>query len=267
MALAEHEASTLDEYQIATSPQIRHRGYCYFLLQENIQVATSTGVLWPSAAPQDYLFSVSSDTESATVFCTFGVYGKPEPFLPDESINKQIMVFAGSFDIIQNRVQADSYPESFDSVSTDTPQMSADNLQIEQSVLNIFDTYEHEEFDTDTAYDFTDDLERLIRADGKPVIRIINHLINKHLLDNTLVSETLRALGRIEDDNTKNTRYELLISSIKEDSVIIRDGAVSGLSFLDDKRALSQLRMLFEREALPILKNNIKVAIRSLEIY
>ena len=116
-------------------------------------------------------------------------------------------------------------------------------------------------------YDFTNALDILIRANGKPVVRIINNLIKKTALGDDITSEILKALGRIEDENTKNERYELLIVSIKNESVIIRDGAVSGLSFLDDKRALPQLRMLFERETLPILRNNIKVAIRSLEIY
>jgi len=266
MVTTEREASTLDEYQVANLLQIEHRGYYYFSFEENPQIAAqSSGVLSASAMPGNYLCSVNRDTESATVFVTPGFYGKADPFLPDESIDEQIVLFVGSFYTIQNRVQADSYHESFDSVSTDTPQISADNLQIEQSVLNIFNTYEHQEFDTDTAYDFTNDLERLIRANGKPVIRIINYLINKHILDNALVSETLKALGRIEDENTKYERYELLIGSIKNESAIIRDGAVSGLSFLDDKRALPQLRMLFETETVPILKNNIEIAIKSLE--
>jgi hypothetical protein len=74
-------------------------------------------------------------------------------------------------------------------------------------------------------------------------------------------------LGRIEDEITKYERYELLIRSIVSESAIIRDGAVSGLSFLDDKRAIPQLRMLLESETAPILKNNIKVAIKCLETY
>ena len=57
------------------------------------------------------------------------------------------------------------------------------------------------------------------------------------------------------------------MGSIKNEAAIIRDGVVSGLSFLDNKRALPQLRMLFETETIPILKSNIKVAIRSLETY
>lgn len=268
MVTTELEASTFNKYQVATLPQIKHRGYCYFSFQENPQIAMQSSVIfWPSEIPENYLCSVNIDAESATVFPASGFGQKAEPFLPDESIYEQIMLFADRFYTIQARIQTHPYHEVFDTVSTYTAQISASELQTEQSVINIFDAYQHEEFDTDIAYDFTNALDILIRANGKPAVRIINNLINKHILNNNIISETLKALGRIEDENTKYERYELLIGSIRNQSAIIRDGAVSGLSFLDDKRALPQLRMLFETETTPILKSNIKVAIRSLETY
>ncbi len=62
MVTAERGASTLDEYQVANLPQIEHRGYYYFPFQENPQIAAqSSGVLWPSAIPGDYLCSFNID--------------------------------------------------------------------------------------------------------------------------------------------------------------------------------------------------------------
>jgi len=264
MVIAEHEASTLDEYQVANLPQIEHHGYCYFPFQENPQIATqSSGIFLSSEVPGNYLFSFNIDAESATVFFASGFGQKALSFLPGE----QIMLLAGRYYTIQNRIQTHSYHEVFDTVSTYTPQISASDLQIEQSAINIFDAYQHEEFDTDIAYEFTNALDILIRANGKPAVRIINDLINEQILNDDIISETLKALGRIEDENTKEERYQLLMGLIKDDSAIIRDGAVSGLSFLDDRRALAQLRILFETETVPILKNNIKVAIKGLETY
>jgi len=268
MVIAEHEASTLDQYQVASLSQIEHRGYCYLPFQENPQIATQSGdILLSSEIRGNYLFSFNIDAESATAFCAPGFGQKALSLFPDESICEQIMLLSGRFYTIQNRIQTHSFHEVFDTVSTYTPQISASDLQIEQSFINIFDAYQHEEFDTDIAYEFTNALDRLIQANGKSAVRIINNLIRKQILDDDIISETLKALGRIEDQNTKYERYELLIGSIKNESAIIRDGAVSGLSFLDDKRALPQLRMLFETETVPILKNNIKVAIKGLETY
>ncbi len=265
MFTTELEASTLYEYQVTNLPQIKHCGYCYFLFQENPQIATQvSGIFLPSEIRGNYLYSFNRDAESATVFSASGFGQK---FLPDESICERIMLLAGRFYTIQSRIQTHSYHEVFDTVSTYTPQISASDLQIEQSAISIFDAYSNEEFDTDIAYEFTNALDGLIRANGKPAVRIINNLIRKQILDDDIISETLKALGRIEDQNTKYERYELLIDSIKNESAIIRDGAVSGLSFLDDNRALPQLRMLFETDTVPILRNNIKVAIKGLETY
>ncbi|TET28975.1 MAG: hypothetical protein E3J70_08265 [Candidatus Heimdallarchaeota archaeon] len=266
MVIAEREASTFDEYQVASLPQITHRGYCHFPFQENPQIATqSRGIFGSSEIRGNFLCSFNQDSESATVFSASGSGQKGLSFLPDEAICEQIMVLAGGFYTIQNRIQTHSYHDVFDTVSTYTPQISAIDLQIERNAINIFDAYRHEEFDTDIAYEFTNALDGLIRVNGKPAVPIINDLIKKHILNDDVISETLKALGRIEDENTKYERYELLIGSIINESAIIRDGAVSGLSFLDDKRALPQLRMLVETETVPILKNNTKIAIISLE--
>ena len=268
MVTTELEASTFNEYQVANLPKIEHRGYCYFPFQENPQIATqSSAIFCPSEILENYLCSVNRDAESATVFPApdFGL--KAVPLLPYESIYEKIMLLAGRFYTIQNRIQTHSYHEVFDTVSTYTPQISPRYLQLEQSAINILDSYQHEEFDNDVAYEYTNELETLIQDNDKPVIRIINNLINKHILNNNIISETLKALGRVDNENTKYERYEILISSIKNKSAVIRDGAVSGLSFLDDNRALPQLRMLFETDTVPILKNNIKVAIKGLETY
>lgn len=268
MFSTELEASTLDKYQVSIFPQIQHHGYCYFPFQQSPEIAAqSIRIFWSSAIPVNDVYSVNCESESAAVFFTSNIGQEVVTLLPDESIREQIILVSDRFYIIQSLIQTHSSYGVFHTVSTYSPQISASDLLLEQSVLNIFDAYQHEEFDTDIAYDFTNSLDILIRANGKPVIRIISNLIKKLHLNEDIISETLKALGRIEDEHTKEERYELLIDLIKDESAIIRDGAVSGLSFLDDRRALPQLRILFETEAVPILKNNIKVAIKGLEIY
>ena len=265
MVTAEYEASTLDDYQGAILPQIEHRGYCYFPVQENPEIAAlSGGIFWSGL---NYVYPVVREAESATGFFASGSGQKALSILPDELICEPIVLVAGGFYTMLTNVPFASYHDVFDVASTYTRQLPASELQLEQSVLNIFNGYQYEEFDMDVAFDFSSALDRLIQVNGRPAVFIINSLIKKHALNNIMISETLRALGRIEDENTKNERYELLIGSIKSSSAIIRDAAVSGLSFLDDKRALPQLHILFETETVPTLKNNIRVAIKGLEAY
>ena len=266
MVTTEPETSTQDECQESIFPQIEHHGYCYFPLQENLEIAAqSSGTFWAPVIPVDYVYSVNREAQSATAFFTPNISQRAVRLLPDELICKQIMLLADRFYSTRFRTQIHSLHEFLDAVSTYATQVSPSDLEIEQSAINIFDAYQHEEFDADIADEFTNTLDRLIRPNGKPAIFVIGNLIIKHVLDDDIISEILKALGRIEDENTKHERYELLMGSIRNESATIRDGAVSGLSFLDDKRALPQLRMLFETENAPILKNNIMVAIRGLE--
>lgn len=265
MVTTEHEASTLDEFQVPNLTEVRHRGYCYFPIQENPWIATQSTISVVSTETHvNYLLSFNIDTESAAVFTTSASGQQAFSFPSDELICEQI---AGGFYTILSPMQTPSYHEVFNTFSIDISQISSQDLEIEKNAINLFDAYRQEEFDTDIAYEFTNDLDIFIRTNSESAIRIINNLISKQALDEDITFEILKALGRIEDANTKEQRYQLLMSFIKDDSAIIRDAAVSGLSFLDDKRALPQLRILFETETVPILKNNIKVAIKGLETY
>ncbi len=265
MVTTKYKPSILDEYKAAILPQIGYRGYSYFPVQENSEIAAmSGGIFWSGL---NYVYPVVREAESATGFIPHGSGQKALLILPDETISGQIVLVASGSYTIRTPVQFVSYHDVFDATSTYTRQLSDSEIQLEQSILNIFDGYQYQEFDTDVAFDFTNTIDRMIRVNGKPAVSIINSLIKKHAINNIMISETLRALGRIEDENTKNERYELLMGSIKSSSAIIRDAAVSGLSFFDDKRALPQLRILFEAETVPILKNNIRVAIKGLEAY
>ena len=261
MVTIEHEASTLDEFQVPHLTQILHPGYCYFVVQENPQIATQYISLFPTETLINYC-SPLDIKETAAVFLTSGLGQQDSLFQFDEPICEKI---SDAFYTILHRAQIHPYHEISDTLSTYVLPILSDDLQIQQSAINLFDAYRHEEFDTDIAYEFTNDLDMFIQANGKSAIRIINNLIKKQAFDEDLISETLKVLGRIEDENTKEQRYQVLMGFIKHNSAIIRDGAVSGLSFLDDKRALLQLRILFETENVPTLKNNIKVAIKGFE--
>lgn len=267
MAIAEHEVSTLDEYQIATLPQIKHRGYCYFPFHQNPQIAAQSGsIFWASKNPEDYICIVNDEMGGIISF-TAPYFNPNAPLtLPIVSPYNQINLLTNTCYIIQPLIHADSFAGSFDTVPTNTLQLTKEDSHIERIMLNLFKSYGHEEFDSDIAYYFTNDLQELILEHGKPAITFIGNIINRETLNHNLINEILKALGRIEDTDTKNTRFELLTSYLTNVSSTIRDGVVSGLSFLDDNRALPQLRILYERETAPILKGNIKVAIENLEL-
>ena len=201
---------------------------------------------------------------SGTTFITANA-GRIVASFPFDLTICEFNIVADKLYTIQPSAQIYSYVVASNPILSHTPEILPIDRHLEQSILDIFDAYQHEEFDADIAYYFTNALDALILANGNPAIQAINLVIKKYDLKYDMIFEILRALGRIEDETTKDERYKLLIRFITHKSPIVRDGAISALSFLDDKRALPQLRMLLEAETSQTLKNNIKVAIKSLE--
>lgn len=262
MLAIEPKVSTADEFQLPRLTQIWHPGYCYFIVQEDPQIATQ----YIGLSPDETLMNCWSSfdiRQTPAVFLTYHFGTQESWFQLNQPISEKIFQ---TFYTTTRHTQIDRYHETSETLSTYVfPTLSSD-LQTEQSAINLFDAYRHAEFDTDIASEFTSDLDIFIQTNGSAAIRIIDRLINKQVFGENIISETLKALGRIENQDTKERRYQFLMQFIKHHSAIIRDGAVSGLSFLDDDRALPQLYMLFETETVPILKNNIQVAIRGFEL-
>ena len=267
MVIAEREASTLDEYQGTTWPQIKHRGYCYFPFQENPQIATqSSGILWANQTPENYLCIIQGDT-GGTISHIIEQHQQSQFNLPIELSYEQISLLVGNYYPIRTLFQVLAPTESaFDTVSTKTPHAIIYDSHIERIMLNFLKSFAHEIFDSDISDYFTNALTKLALEYGIPVINVIRKIISNDIINHDMTNELLKALGRIEDSNTKEIRFNVLMNSLNNDSATIRDGAVSGLSFLDDKRSLSQLRVLYENETAPIFKRNIEVAIENLEM-
>jgi hypothetical protein len=263
MVTTKREASTLPESQPRHLTEIWHRAYSYFAFQDNPPMATQPIGLFSTEAPTNYLIQFATDTESAAIFLT------PTPnqqYLSYQSDDPLFEKIRPVFYIIPALTQPYSYRELFDTLSSYVAQIPSGDLQTQQTAISLLDAYRHQEFDTDISSEFTSDLDTFVQTNGQAAISIISNLMNSQLFNVNIISETLKALGRIESESTKEQRYHLLMRFVNHDSAIIRDAAVSGLSFLDDNRALRQLYMLLETETVPILKNNIQVAINSLEL-
>ena len=143
---------------------------------------------------------------------------------------------------------------------------SFDN-RINIALENLFASLENEGFDTDPGYYLTNGLQDLFEKNGKRVVSIVSRLITQYNSNHEYhtACEILKAMGRTTDEKTKADRFTLLTNALESEVPIIRDGAILGLSFMDDKAAISILRVLLEGETIPVLRENIKVAIKDLE--
>lgn len=163
------------------------------------------------------------------------------------------------------QILTQQYSESSDTSPAEINKISFADESVKIKLRNLFSSFDYEDFDMDIAYYFTNALSDLIKENGNLVIRIITELIGQREINDNIICETLRAIGRLDDENTKSYRFGLLMKLLRDDTAIIRDAAVAGLSFIDDQKALPQLYILLDKETALILKDNIKVAIKDLE--
>jgi len=147
----------------------------------------------------------------------------------------------------------------------DTPQIFAAKESIVEDVRNLLIAFSYEPFDTQGSYDLTKGFYELIAIKGKPVIRALAKLIREQQLSDNLICEALISIGRLQDDDTKSDRFELLASLLSHHVPIVRDGVVAGLSFLDDRKAIPYLRRALTFENVRTLRGNIEIAIKDLE--
>lgn len=79
------------------------------------------------------------------------------------------------------------------------------------------------------------------------------------------VSDTLTALGDINDADTYELRYNVLVANLSNTSSRIRVGAVLGLARMKDPDSVACLKEALENEPYDFLKRYIQQAIELLE--
>lgn len=80
-----------------------------------------------------------------------------------------------------------------------------------------------------------------------------------------VVAEALRWLGHIEHASSYRFRFWLLEKSLSHSSVLVRDGAVLGLSFLDDPAAIPSLEQALDREPSAALRADMQQVLAQLQ--
>ena len=130
---------------------------------------------------------------------------------------------------------------------------------------NLLNSLNNDDIQADLAFYLTEGIDNLVAKYGKAILSVIEKKIDRREMNDAIASETLQALGRIEDDITKMNRFDLLARALKNKIPLIRDGAVIGLAFLDDKKAIPILKSMLGIEPIPTLKENIRIAIEDFE--
>ncbi len=101
------------------------------------------------------------------------------------------------------------------------------------------------------------DLELLVRECGVTAIDALRS-IDAVVVRPSVVAEALRTLGKIEDVATRDSRFAVLSHFLGHMSPVIRNGALIGLSVMEDPRAIPYLQAALARERNADLKRFIE---------
>ena len=123
----------------------------------------------------------------------------------------------------------------------------------------------NEHFEDGMDSQFSRNLVRMIKKSGPIVVEELAVLILSGQINQEVASEALRWIGYMEHQSSYKLRRWLLEKCLFSSSSWIRDGALLGLSFLDDPHAVSYLRKAIEREKIEELKKDMQQALEQLE--
>lgn len=121
----------------------------------------------------------------------------------------------------------------------------------------IFFEARDEIFEDGMESDFSRKLSVLIEEHKEQAIKFAAEYMDSEEVDEEVASELLRQLGHCEHIPTYNSRLNLLVRSLKNDSSMVRDGAILGLASLDDPGVIPDVEEAVAGEQDPELRDDM----------
>jgi len=134
-----------------------------------------------------------------------------------------------------------------------------------EKMNNIFIRAKDQIFEDGMCSEFSEELTELISIYGHIVMDIISRIVLSEQTNLEVVSETMRIIGRVKDLMTFRDRLWLLERGLLSSSARVRDGAIIGLSYLDNPISIPPLKVAVEREKIQELKEDMQQVLSQLE--
>jgi hypothetical protein len=137
--------------------------------------------------------------------------------------------------------------------------------EIETKIEKLFASGAACEFEDGTPNPFSAGLLAAIREYGTGAMEIVAYLIFYNKVNRRAASEALRWLGQVKDAPTLAYRRWLLETSLASASPVVRDGALLGLAYLEDRHCVPFLAEAAKREPIAHLRRDMTELLRYLE--
>lgn len=135
-----------------------------------------------------------------------------------------------------------------------------------QNMLDVlFQQAKREVFEDGLESEFSRNLFQMMDSYSSSFFKIFKIMISQDLISTTVLAEALRWLGHSDNPATHEARREILENMMFHISPTVRDGAILGLSYMEDSASLPVLRRALESESIDYLRQDIQNLIEDLQ--
>ncbi|MEG4294173.1 hypothetical protein QUB76_36025 [Microcoleus sp. D2B6] len=137
--------------------------------------------------------------------------------------------------------------------------------ELSEEIYSLFKASDEQNFEDGMETEFSKKLICLIKEYADEAIEIITGIIIYERVNAEVATEALRWLGNIDHAPSYRFRLWLLERSLSCSKARIRDGAILGLSSLNDPHAISYLKLAIEQEKCTELRKDMEQVLAQLE--
>lgn len=138
-------------------------------------------------------------------------------------------------------------------------------IDVLEQITALFRGGREELFEDGVESGFSRRLVELIITHGSSAMREVSNIILNGKANDEVSSEALRWLGHIDHTASYQYRLSLLKRALRSPSARVRDGALLGLSYLDDPDALDDLQLAIQKENVKELRKDMEQVLGQLE--
>lgn len=143
--------------------------------------------------------------------------------------------------------------------------LEARRVALTEEVWTVFFRAGAEAFEDGMESLFAKELKSLIERHGRDALELIGALVEDSRADPAVIGEALRWLGLVKYRASHEDRLAVLVRALGATSAQIRDGALLGLSFLNDPRAIIPLETAASHEKKAVLRRFMREVIAQLQ--
>lgn len=128
------------------------------------------------------------------------------------------------------------------------------SVEVGEQLTRIFKDHAEEEFEIGYESEFERQIQLLVNLCPEETLELLEGRLENDARGYDLISEAIRAVGRLKDSRTRTASFPLLINALEHTSPEVRDSAALALYDSQNKKAIAPLKRAADREQSPLLK-------------